>query len=176
MVPKKKIFFFYFFLKVVYIFIGIYLFLPSYLIDLCTIVQSSFLIHFISVKLVIMFLLSFLILVIRGLFFIFMVSSAKVCQFCWSFQRPRVWFPWFFFIYFIYFHSSLHSAFFRLSLLLFYHCLKGEVRLWIWNHSSFKNTGLKLLVIMLFGVLLPSFLFNSFSNFPSDFFFDPLII
>ena len=65
---RKKNFFFYFFLKVVYIFIGIYLFLPSYLIDLCTIVQSSFLIHFISVKLVIMFLLSFLILVIRGFF------------------------------------------------------------------------------------------------------------
>ena len=88
----QKFLFFYFFLKVVYIFIGIYLFLPSYLIDWSTIVQSSFIIHFTSVKLVILFFLSFLILVIWGFFFISMVSSAKVYQYCWSFQRPRVWF------------------------------------------------------------------------------------
>ena len=154
------------------------MFLPSYLIDWCTIVQSSFIIHFISVKLVIMFLLSFLILVIRGFFFIFMWPAKvqlKFVNFVDLFKDLGFDFLDFF-IYFIYLHSSLHSAFFRLSLLLFYHCLKGEVRLWIWNHSSFKNTGLKFLVSMLFGVLLPSFLFNSFSNFPSDFFFDPLII
>ena len=86
----QKFLFFYFFLKVVYIFIGIYLFLPSYLIDWSTIVQSSFIIHFISVKLVILFFLSFLILVIWGFFFISMVSSAKVYQYCWSFWETNL--------------------------------------------------------------------------------------